>query len=87
MNLYEVLESKTKNNKLAKELVDELKKYDDDIEFLLGVMLDVDNDEDKRALLDYIKYNDDVDYEQILLNSLYLSQQRERSNNEMSING
>lgn len=87
MNLYEVLESKTKNNKLAKELVDELKKYDDDIEFLLGVMLDVDNDEDKRALLDYIKYNDDVDYEQILLNSLYLSQQREKSNNEMSING
>lgn len=78
MNLYEVLESKTKNNKLAKELVDELKKYDDDIEFLLGVMLDVDNDEDKRALLDYIKYNDDVDYEQILLNSLYLSQQREK---------
>ncbi len=78
MNLYKVLESKTKDNELAKELVEELKKYDDDIEFLLGVMLDVDNDEDKKRLLDYIKHGEGVDCEQILLNSLWLSQQRDK---------
>ena len=41
--------------------------------------LNVENDEDKKALLDYIRAGIDVDFSQILLTSLWLYQQREEN--------
>ena len=64
---------------MSQELVTELKKISDDIEFIGGVLLNVENDEDKKALLDYIRAGIDVDFSQILLTSLWLYQQREKN--------
>lgn len=73
------VEREVKRNELSQELVTELKKISDDIEFIGGVLLNVENDEDKKALLDYIRAGIDVDFSQILLTSLWLYQQREEN--------
>ena len=77
MNLSAYIEKEYKTNKLSKELIDELKKISEDKEFIAGVLLDVENDEDKLTLLEYIRKGEDVNYSQIILNSLWLYQQRE----------
>ena len=77
MNLSAYIEKEYKTNKLSKELIDELKKISEDKEFIAGVLLDVENDEDKLTLLEYIRKGEDVNYSQVILNSLWLYQQRE----------
>ena len=80
MNLISYIENEAKNNELSRELIFELKKISNDPEFIAGVLLDVENREDKTALLEYIKAGKDVDYSRIILNSLWLYQQREQNN-------
>lgn len=41
MTLTAYIEDEVKHNKLSRELVTELKKVSDDIEFIAGVLLDV----------------------------------------------
>lgn len=79
MTLTAYIEDEVKHNKLSRELVTELKKVSDDIEFIAGVLLDVENDEDKKALLEYIRAGIDVDFSQIILTALWLYQQREEN--------
>lgn len=79
MTITAYVEREVKRNELNQELVTELKKISDDIEFIGGVLLNVENDEDKKALLDYIRAGIDVDFSQILLTSLWLYQQREEN--------
>lgn len=79
MNLTKYIENEIKNNKLSRELVDEMKKYSENKHFIAGVLLDVVNDEDKLALLEYIRNDEDVSYEQIILNALWLYRQREKA--------
>ena len=79
MNLTKYIENEIKNNKLSRELVAEMKKCSEDKHFIAGVLVDVENDEDKLALLEYIRKDEDVSYEQIILNALWLSQQREKA--------
>ena len=79
MTITAYVEREVKRNELSRELVTELKKESDDIEFIGGVLLNVENDEDKKALLDYIRAGIDVDFSQILLTSLWLYQQREEN--------
>lgn len=85
MNLSDFIENETKDNELSQKLVSELKKVSKDTEFIAGVLLDVENDEDKSLLLEYIKKGEDVNFEQIILNALWLNQQRK--NNTRSNNG
>lgn len=79
MTITAYVKREVKRNELSQELVTELKKISDDIEFIGGVLLNVENDEDKKALLDYIRAGIDVDFSQILLTSLWLYQQREEN--------
>lgn len=76
MTISAYVEREVKHNELSRELVAVLKKVSDDIEFIGGVLLDVENDEDKKALLEYIRAGIDVDFSQIILNALWLYQQR-----------
>lgn len=76
MTISAYVEREVKHNELSRELVAELKKVSNDIEFIGGVLLDVENDEDKKALLEYIRAGIDVDFSQIILNALWLYQQR-----------
>lgn len=72
---------KTKrNDKISASLIEELKKvpnYDDD--FIFGVLVYLKNDEDKQAMINYIQSGKDVTYEQVVLNALWLNQQRKKS--------
>lgn len=77
MTLRELIQRETANE-LGKSLVKELCKFSDDEEYIAGVLLDVKNEEDKEILLRYIQSGDDVDYEQIILNALWLNQQRKK---------
>ena len=70
-------ENDIQKNELSKKIVSELTKISNDTEFIAGVLLDVENDDDKKALLEYIEAGKDVTYEQIILNALWLAQQRE----------
>lgn len=78
MNLAKYIEDKSKESELAKKLIDELKKISEDEEFIVGTLADVYNDEDKKTLLEYIEKGEDVDYVQVILNSLWLGQQRDK---------
>lgn len=78
MNLAKCIEDKAKESELAKKLIDELKKISEDEEFIVGTLADVYNDEDKKTLLEYIEKGEDVNYEQVILNSLWLGQQRDK---------
>ncbi len=77
MTLSDIIQRESKSEN-GNKLVTELSKYSKDEEFIAGVLLDVQNEDDKKALLNYILDGEDVDYEQILLNALWLSQQREK---------
>ncbi len=77
MTLGDIIQRESKSE-IGNKLVTELSKYSKDEEFIAGVLLDVQNEDDKKALLNYILDGKDVDYEQILLNALWLSQQREK---------
>lgn len=77
MMLSTYIENEIQKNELSKKIVSELTKISNDTEFIVGVLLDVENDDDKKALLEYIEAGKDVTYEQIILNALWLAQQRE----------
>lgn len=77
MMLSTYIENEIQKNELSKKIVSELTKISNDTEFIAGVLLDVENDDDKKALLEYIEAGKDVTYEQMILNALWLAQQRE----------
>lgn len=78
MNLIDYIAKESKKNALNQELVAELKKIsNDDYEFTHGVLQLAYNDEDRATLLEYIKKGEDVNYSQIILNALWLCEQRE----------
>lgn len=81
MNLSEYINNEVQRNELSKKIVSELLKISEDKEFIAGVLLDVENDEDKISLLEYIEKGEDVSFEQIILNALWLGQQRENAQN------
>ncbi|MDD7337461.1 MAG: hypothetical protein PUG56_01920 [Ruminococcus sp.] len=77
MNLTKYIEEEIEKSKLSRELVTEMRKFSEDKHFIAGVLVEVENDDDKKALLEYIMKGQDVNYEQIILNALWLSQQRD----------
>ena len=79
MTITAYIKREVKRNELSRELVTKLKKVSDNIEFIGGVLLDVENNEDKKVLLEYIKAGIDVDFSQIILTALWLYQQREEN--------
>ena len=83
MDLKEYIDNESQRNPLSKKLVEKLNGISNDIEFIAGVLLDVEDDEDKIALLEYIENGDEVNFEQIILNALWLGQQREAKENNI----
>lgn len=79
MNLSEYINNEAQHNELSQKIVSELMKISEDKEFIAGVLLDVENDEDKKSLLEYIEKGEDVNFEQIILNALWLYEQRENT--------
>lgn len=57
---------------VKKKLFDKLKAYYNDKDFVCGVISNTKNDDNRKAVLDYIDNGDDVSVENIILLSLYL---------------
>lgn len=78
MDLNVYIDKEAERNELSRDLIIELRKISHDTEFIYGVLLDVENDEDKETLLEYIKNGENVSFSQIILNALWLSEQRKK---------
>ena len=61
---------------VKRKLFDKLKAYYPDKDFVVGVVSDVKEDEDREAIIDYIDNGEDVSVENIILLSLHLSNER-----------
>lgn len=61
-------------------LVAKLKTISTDNDFIVGVISNAKNDVDRKAIIEYIENGKDVSYEQILLLSVWLGQERKQSN-------
>lgn len=76
MTMEEYLERELKNP-LNQEIAAELDKIaPNDKEYLVGTLLDVEHEDDKRALLDFIHQGIEVNKTQIIIESVWLYQQR-----------
>lgn len=62
--------------KTEKKLIQVLRDIWDDKEFVLGVVTDLETDEERQAVLDFIKSNDDVTTEDIVLLALHIDNER-----------
>lgn len=60
------------------ELVNKLRKLFDDIEFINGILVFVDNEADQKKLLDFIHRGDDVTVETVTVLALELNETRHR---------
>ena len=65
-----------KLNDTEKELLDLLLSISDDNDFITGSLCMLKNDEERNQVIEFIKSNDDVKSEQVVLLSLYLSKTR-----------
>ncbi len=65
---------------LGLELMEKLKQFSSDNDFIIGVLLDVYDENDKKTLLDYIENGKDVSYENVNLYALELGQERDKLN-------
>ncbi|MGN1087063.1 MAG: hypothetical protein ACI4Q5_08500 [Porcipelethomonas sp.] len=65
-----------KNKQLSEtdlELIEKLKQFSTEDDYIIGVLLDVKSENDKKLLLSYIENGKDVSYENIILYALNLS--------------
>jgi hypothetical protein len=58
------------------KLIQVLRDIWDDKEFVLGVLTDLETDEERQAVLDYIQHNDGVTTEDIVLLALHIDNER-----------
>ena len=68
-----------KTSEIAKELIEMLVDLSDDDEFVLGIMTDLETDDERKIVIDYINNGEDVTYENLILLSLHLNNKREKN--------
>ncbi len=60
------------------ELIEKLKQFSTDDDYILGTLADSEFDEDRKLIIDYIDNGEDVNYESVILFSLEVGQQRDK---------
>ena len=65
-------------SKVTLELIEELKRFSHDDDYILGTLADSPYDEDRQLIIDYIKKGKDVSYENVILFSLEVGQKRKK---------
>lgn len=61
---------------LQKKLRDKLKTVSKDKDFILGVLLDAETEEDQQVIIDYIDKGEDVNEQNVTLLSVFLYNKR-----------
>lgn len=62
------------SKELKKELIKELRKVFDDKEFVLGILCDLRSDEDIETLLTYIRQNEKIEAQDIILAAMHIEE-------------
>ena len=65
--------------KIKNALIEKLKSVSTDNDFIIGVISNAKHDVDRKAIIEYIEKGENVSYEQILLLSVWLGQEREKA--------
>lgn len=65
------------------ELIEKLKQFSTDDDYILGALADSEFDEDRKLIIEYIDNGEDVSYESVILFSLEVGQQREKVRREI----
>lgn len=61
---------------LQKKLRDKLKTVSKDKDFILGVLMDAETEEDQQIIIDYIDKGEDVNEQNVTLLSVFLDNKR-----------
>lgn len=69
-----------KSEIIKQTLTDKLKVISESEDFIIGVLSNATHDDDRLELIRYIDAGKDVNYEQIVMHSLWLGQQRDNYN-------
>ena len=62
-------------SKVSERLYKLLCEISNDVEFIGGTFADLKTDEERQLMVDYIEKGEDVNEEQIILNSIWVAQQ------------
>lgn len=63
---------------IKNKLIEKLKTISEDKDFIVGVISNAKHNDDRKALIKYIDEGKEVTYEQLLLLSLWLNQERKK---------
>ena len=63
---------------IKNKLIEKLKTISEDKDFIVGVISNAKHNDDRKALIKYIDEGEEVTYEQLLLLSLWLNQERKK---------
>lgn len=76
MNLDDFINEK-KTDEVSARLIESLKKVPEcDKDLIIAVLVYLKNDDEKNKMIEFIQNGEDVTYEQVTLNALWMSQQR-----------
>ena len=73
MTINEYLK-KHSSSKTTLDLIERLKEYSTDDDYVVGILLDCESEADKQELLEYIQNGEDVSYDNIILYALVIAQ-------------
>ena len=77
MTVSEYCETKQRS-KATLELIEKLRQFSTDDDYILGVLADSEFDEDRQLIIDFIDKGQNVNYESVILFSLEVGQERDR---------
>jgi hypothetical protein len=77
MTVSEYCETKQRS-KTTLELIEKLRQFSTDDDYILGVLADSEFDEDRQLIIDFIDKGQNVNYESVILFSLEVGQERDR---------
>ena len=80
MTVSEYCETKQRS-KTTLELIEKLRQFSTDDDYILGVLADSEFDEDRQLIIDFIDNGQNVNYESVVLFSLEGGQERDQSLN------
>ena len=80
MTVSEYCETKQRS-KTTLELIEKLRQFSTDDDYILGVLADSEFEEDRQLIIDFIDNGQNVNYESVVLFSLEVGQERDQSLN------
>ena len=75
MSVEEYVNREKNKSAVSKKLFSLLLEVTDDLDNLCGIFADLQNDEERQLLIDYIEKGENINEEQLILNSIWIAQQ------------